>query len=657
MDTRWLAGLGLAVAALAPSAGQAQDFCWRDSYGRGVGTIPGACNAGDDHIGPLCYAPCPAGMARESGGVDCLSICPQGMADQGLFCRATEYGRGAGYGWEASDGLSNDGMMERCERDNGAGDCEMCGPIAYPKCKPGYSPAGCNICRPAQPDCAALGLGGQVDLSCAKKLVVGDPGQAGCGGGEHQDVGLCYKDCAPGYKGVGPVCWGEPPNGWSECGMGAAKDSTTCASVIFSQVSSVGQLAAFVASLGTDAVAEEAANAPEAAGKIAQLQQQYDNLKFSWEVLREGTPEIEQAIAVFDLANAGRQGYVAMDQLTTATTPEDMARASAEMAAIVDPTGVSSVIAAYTYPKCSKYFQPQNGQPTTTPPAGVQWVSGDDTTPKVVVAGTADGALLTPCRTTFGGYVRAGSLQGQTCQIGYWGMSKGVDNTGVLTNTADVLAWWPGPSISAGAVLVGQSDGLTANNQNLYVCRASYNGELYLGNTLDNQCKFGAPDGEVGVSDFEVLTKVPAQPTWFNGPNVPGSAVVTGPVQGDQVALCAANVTIVTTRVSATGARRSSTVSNAVLPGKVWNGACDIGWNGTEYLASSFQVLTSGTGILEWTAGPQIPTNAVKAGNTVICRGTVGSDVHPGAVNGNVCSIGWAGTAYNVAQFDVLTQH
>jgi len=35
-------------------------------------------------------------------------------------------------------------------------------------------------------------------------------------------------------------------------------------------------------------------------------------------------------------------------------TPEDIMRAAAQITALIDPTGVSDVVAAYTYPKFSK---------------------------------------------------------------------------------------------------------------------------------------------------------------------------------------------------------------------------------------------------------------------------------------------------------------
>lgn len=87
-------------------------FCWKNSYGRGVGTPLSTCPAGKEKIGLLCYSKCPAGFSRF--GFDCHQNCPSGFSDQGLFCRLLEYGRGAGYPWKFGDGLNNHGMYSRC---------------------------------------------------------------------------------------------------------------------------------------------------------------------------------------------------------------------------------------------------------------------------------------------------------------------------------------------------------------------------------------------------------------------------------------------------------------------------------------------------------------------------------------------------------------
>lgn len=94
----------------------------------------------------------------------------------------------------------------------------------YPKCKKGFYAFGCCICRPAVPNCAALGYNPGIDLSCAKKIIIGNPSSMSCVAGLSYDAGLCYTPCPAGFRGVGPVCWGTSPSGWVECGMGSSKD-------------------------------------------------------------------------------------------------------------------------------------------------------------------------------------------------------------------------------------------------------------------------------------------------------------------------------------------------------------------------------------------------------------------------------------------------
>jgi hypothetical protein len=345
----------LLSALVASPSFAAPEFCWKDSYTRGVGAVPTSCASGEQMIGLLCYANCPAGMARF--GFDCHSICPSGMRDDGLFCRRPEYGRGGGYSWSFSDGFSNDGMISRCENDKGRGNCEMWGAIAYPKCNPGWHTAGCCICSPDKPDCAQLGLAGEFAGSCAKKVNIGSPGLGVCPSGQERDGGLCYATCQPGYTGVGPVCWKDPPSGWVNCGMGAAKDSTTCASIVFGQVAAVGQLALTVATLGSSMAGGGAASGAANAGKLASLKAQYEKLKGLYDAAKTTYPALQAAEKVVEVGLTVKKAYTAIETATNAIVAEDIARLAAQIAAIVDSSGVSSTIGAYTYPKCSKYFE------------------------------------------------------------------------------------------------------------------------------------------------------------------------------------------------------------------------------------------------------------------------------------------------------------
>jgi hypothetical protein len=70
-------------------------YCYKQSYGRGVGQVLTTCPSPKEKIGALCYTPCRPGYSRQ-GTFDCQQECKAGWRDDGLFCRRAEYGRGAG---------------------------------------------------------------------------------------------------------------------------------------------------------------------------------------------------------------------------------------------------------------------------------------------------------------------------------------------------------------------------------------------------------------------------------------------------------------------------------------------------------------------------------------------------------------------------------
>jgi hypothetical protein len=329
----------------------ASDFCWRDSEVRGVGMIPSACPEGRERIGLLCYSKCGANMKRV--GFDCHSACPEGMRDDGLFCRRAEYGRGAGYPWKFGDPAFNlDPARDRCEGAHGRGNCEKWGAIYYPKCSAGYHTVGCCVCRPDTPDCGKLGLNAGIDLSCAKRIKVGDPVPGVCGSGLQTDAGLCYSACKPGLDGVGPVCWSRAPKGWVMCGMGAAKDGETCSNIVFGQVSSVGKLALEVAAAVTE-VAE--AKGSERAGL---LREKFGSLVKAFDQIRN-IPEVKTAIGAHKssgptlLVSAESDNTAKLLEKSKSAAPEDIEEAAEEIAEVVETSGVEDTIGAYRYPKCS----------------------------------------------------------------------------------------------------------------------------------------------------------------------------------------------------------------------------------------------------------------------------------------------------------------
>ena len=66
-----------------------------------------------------------------------------------------------------------------------------------------------------------------------------------------------------------------PPKGWVQCGMGAAKDSFTCGTIIFGQVAAVGQLALTAATLGSSMAGTAGASAVQNAGKLSPIDEKF----------------------------------------------------------------------------------------------------------------------------------------------------------------------------------------------------------------------------------------------------------------------------------------------------------------------------------------------------------------------------------------------
>ena len=210
-----------------------------------------------------------------------------------------------------------------------------------------------------------------LDLSCAKKIKIGTPHSPDCAPGKENNAGLCYKRCNPGFYGVGPVCWAEAPKGWVGCGMGAAKDSKICAETIFSQVSSVGQIAVNVATLGSSGAASGAANAAKNVGKIAKMKKQLEVLKAAVKGNKQMKKVVDAAKKTKKLKEKGekiKEAYEkaadaadAVDQLEQIKddniTEADIVRISASIAALADPTGIASTVEAYSHPKCSQLFK------------------------------------------------------------------------------------------------------------------------------------------------------------------------------------------------------------------------------------------------------------------------------------------------------------
>lgn len=186
--------------------------------------------------------------------------------------------------------------------------------------------------------------------SYTKKSYVNGVGDiaSGCPPGQQNDAGLCYPFCNSNYFGVGPVCWGNPPNGWVQCGMGGARDSSVCAKVITDQIVSVGVMVYKIVTLGTGPPVQSAATQAEAFKQLMDSVAQPGKLQ---QVVTAGMNVWSKTEEARKLSKAGKAVSFAANQVYT---PEDMVRLSAMVASFIDPSGVSGVVAAYAYTTCSK---------------------------------------------------------------------------------------------------------------------------------------------------------------------------------------------------------------------------------------------------------------------------------------------------------------
>lgn len=97
------------------------------------------------------------------------------------------------------------------------------GPVCWEGCKSGYTDDGA-LCRlPLRVRAkGSYGRGaGEAMKPGGGFLGFFKPSEWHCPGNTEQSGALCYPRCRPGYKGVGPVCWGA-------CGAGEVDDGALC---------------------------------------------------------------------------------------------------------------------------------------------------------------------------------------------------------------------------------------------------------------------------------------------------------------------------------------------------------------------------------------------------------------------------------------------
>ena len=171
------------------------------SYTRIGGRMPdGPCRDTEELSMGFCYKKCDPGYT--GSGPVCWQDCPDEFRNDGPYCaKPGAYGRGGGYPWRGSDGTNLDKARARCLKDNPDW-CEKYGAMYYPKCKPGFSNAGSNLCSP---NCPA-GME-NIGVSCMKKSDTRKPKLEQCTGTMYLEGMSCYEPCKDRYYAMGAMCY------------------------------------------------------------------------------------------------------------------------------------------------------------------------------------------------------------------------------------------------------------------------------------------------------------------------------------------------------------------------------------------------------------------------------------------------------------------
>ncbi len=427
-------------------AAKQQSFCYKQSYGRGVGVPLSTCDDNQQKNGLLCYPDCKAGYG--GAGPVCWQECPSGYTDTGAFCHISKALTAAvhtscsgkwPWQWHCSQscpsGYTNAGLF--CALNTPSKPAGWKGLSGLDLIKDSYGrgagyPMKCGCENTAQAPTRTVNIFG-------RNMVI--PGAVTCTEKLQEDVGLCYHHCNSGFYGVGPVCWESCPSGLTDCGAGCSSSKSGCGSSVANMVISPLMVVANVAAIvltagagagvtaeadagveagvhggeaGAEAASEGTKTAMAAEKEAGNLQKFAAKIKSAWAdfVKAKGNQlnnlkagDLYKAVANGDkvktAAKFGAQGYAVGKMIDTwvkdakanfasLTTPEvnsaldrafaghpkaedwvktqyalvnlsqlagqdgqQTANTALGVASLVDPTGVSSVVAAYDNPKCA----------------------------------------------------------------------------------------------------------------------------------------------------------------------------------------------------------------------------------------------------------------------------------------------------------------
>lgn len=415
MRNNWVKRLSLRVLLIvcfctSSAAYAGLNYCYKDSYGRGVGKIPSSCNAGQETQGKApfftCYEKCTKGYDSTALG-GCMQTCPANTK-RDAFGNCVENGalkkyKNVEYTLARNPDKCTIFDGEKCfwnscnKRHKGKEGCEKYGAAIVAKCKVGFKRALLHCI----PDLNCKGYVGKgVDAAgntfCeTKRKPPRPPKPAKCPAGYVNDAGLCYKKCDANSTGVGPVCWASCPvirgKQWVECGAGCAEDSTACVLNTTDMVVSVLDSAISIASLGTGSgISKLTSEAKKGLTKgIKAAAKQYG--KTFTKRLTSGYKGVMGKVAAGqDLAAvmstqvsvaslAGEIEDIVGQNISQAEIDFKIVQEVMGHASLLDPSGVLGVVAAYVKPVCSVVGEGgSNTSSTRDRPAGAAEVLRND---------------------------------------------------------------------------------------------------------------------------------------------------------------------------------------------------------------------------------------------------------------------------------------
>ena len=135
----------------------------------------------------------------------------------------------------------------------------------------------------------------------------------------------------------------------------------------------MGTLALNIATLGSSSAATKGATAAKSAARLGKLRKQLASIKQSFKSSKDLKNLVNKAKRIKSGVEKAHGYYQqAQDVIDVSRqvaesdpnkmTEADIIRLTAEIAAIVDPTGIASTVGAYSHPKCSQILNEIKGR-------------------------------------------------------------------------------------------------------------------------------------------------------------------------------------------------------------------------------------------------------------------------------------------------------